>query len=398
MFEGVSGPELATALGSVDPEELSGEQVVDFLVGCQRVESWLAAVTARAEHTAVDKLAQGGFPDAAHVELAAALRLHPRSVGTRYGTAEFLHTTPAVAAALAAGEIHRQHLWVIAQAVAVANLDPASAAGYAAELLAVARDATPGQVRRVARRREARDRAPAVFDPPPDPYRTPRSMSWDLDTGEFTGQLHPDEMATVAAVISAYSRRRDTDDTRDVDTRRADALAELLLSRADGRPAFIPTLGLVLTPDTLTDPTAGPPADLDGVGPVTAATAGRIACTAQRIHRLLADPLTGHLLDAGRTYRLPGRDLRRYIAARDRTCRFPGCTRPAHRCEPHHVIFWWSGGPTTRTNLASLCLRHHKAIHRGGWSITGDAEHTLTFTSPTHRHYTTTPSSYPLRD
>ena len=56
----------------------------------------------------------------------------------------------------------------------------------------------------------------------------------------------------------------------------------------------------------------------------------------------------------------------------DRCCRFPGCTR-RHRLNVHHIIHWEHGGPTDRANLLLVCPNHHRAIHRGGWTIHGDA-------------------------
>jgi hypothetical protein len=45
--------------------------------------------------------------------------------------------------------------------------------------------------------------------------------------------------------------------------------------------------------------------------------------------RLVTDPVTGQLLDYGQdTYR-PPKDLAEFVIARDQTCTFPGCERPA---------------------------------------------------------------------
>jgi hypothetical protein len=59
------------------------------------------------------------------------------------------------------------------------------------------------------------------------------------------------------------------------------------------------------------------------------------------------------------SYRIPAR-LRRYVEARDRTCVFPGCHRPAARTDKDHRIPW-PLGPTTPDNLQSLCRHHHRA-------------------------------------
>ena len=80
--------------------------------------------------------------------------------------------------------------------------------------------------------------------------------------------------------------------------------------------------------------------------------------------------------------RFPSRRLRRYVQTRDRVCRFPGCQVPARACEVDHVRGYASGGQTVRANLIALCRQHHsraKGVH--GWTVTGDAEATLTWTS-----------------
>jgi hypothetical protein len=45
---------------------------------------------------------------------------------------------------------------------------------------------------------------------------------------------------------------------------------------------------------------------------------------------------------------------RRFIRARDRTCRHPGCRRPAARTDIDHVTAHADGGAT---DCANLCLR-----------------------------------------
>ncbi|MGY1813850.1 HNH endonuclease signature motif containing protein, partial [Blastococcus sp. SYSU D00820] len=62
---------------------------------------------------------------------------------------------------------------------------------------------------------------------------------------------------------------------------------------------------------------------------------------------------------------------RRYVEARDRTCRMPGCRRRPGRCDIDHVIAYDAGGPTECQNLCCLCRRHHRIkTHARGWSFT----------------------------
>ncbi|MEJ2872000.1 hypothetical protein WCD74_29885, partial [Actinomycetospora sp. OC33-EN08] len=57
--------------------------------------------------------------------------------------------------------------------------------------------------------------------------------------------------------------------------------------------------------------------------------------------------------------RFPGAELTRWIHARDRTCRFPMCTRPAVACQIDHTRDHTHGGPTQADNLGALSLGHH---------------------------------------
>jgi len=92
----------------------------------------------------------------------------------------------------------------------------------------------------------------------------------------------------------------------------------------------------------------------------------------------------------GRTAYRPPKALRRYLHSRDKTCRFPGCTRRAAACEPDHTIEWQDGGTTDAGNLAMLCRKHHALKSMGAWtyqhsSPTGD----LKWRSPLGREYNT---------
>ncbi len=48
----------------------------------------------------------------------------------------------------------------------------------------------------------------------------------------------------------------------------------------------------------------------------------------------------------------PPRSLRNLVCVRQRTCSFPGCRRPAVRCDVDHTVPYDAGGPTCECNLA----------------------------------------------
>ncbi len=92
------------------------------------------------------------------------------------------------------------------------------------------------------------------------------------------------------------------------------------------------------------------------------------------------DTPDGRTVGIARTTQAVPRWLRRKIAQRDGCCRFPGCERPIrHR---HHIRWWSKGGPTNAHNLIGLCWWHHHLVHEGGWTIDGDPDVEVTFTSP----------------
>jgi hypothetical protein len=128
-------------------------------------------------------------------------------------------------------------------------------------------------------------------------------------------------------------------------------------------------------------------AELIGAGAIPAEVACELLADA-RFRRIITDPMTGELLDYGRRTYAVSEALRRYIAARDQTCRFPSCGTAASRCEIDHAIPWSRGGATDRGNLGALCTRHHQLKTHGGWRITeSDLDGSCTWTSPQGRRY-----------
>jgi HNH endonuclease len=76
---------------------------------------------------------------------------------------------------------------------------------------------------------------------------------------------------------------------------------------------------------------------------------------------------SGSVIEVGARTRTIPPALRRALQHRDRGCRFPGCG--SRLGEGHHVRHWAAGGPTTLSNLALLCRRHHRAVHEDGYRV-----------------------------
>jgi hypothetical protein len=91
----------------------------------------------------------------------------------------------------------------------------------------------------------------------------------------------------------------------------------------------------------------------------------------------------GRVVESGARTRTIPPALRRALHHRDGTCRFPGCGLPYG--QGHHLRHWAQGGPTTLSNLALLCRRHHRAVHEEGYQVERGADGELQFRRPDGR-------------
>jgi hypothetical protein len=74
---------------------------------------------------------------------------------------------------------------------------------------------------------------------------------------------------------------------------------------------------------------------------------------------------------------------RRWVRARDRTCRHPGCGNRVGRTDLDHVTAHAAGGVTDCDHLCCLCRRHHRLkTHAPGWMLRLDADGGLHVTTP----------------
>jgi hypothetical protein len=117
-------------------------------------------------------------------------------------------------------------------------------------------------------------------------------------------------------------------------------------------------------------------------------------------------PLIAALLAKGataRTLKPPGIDpepqyrpltaLDEWVRARDLTCRFPNCDRPAEICDWDHTVPW-PAGPTHASGGKLMCRIHHlRKTFWPGWSDVQHPDGTVVWTTPTGRTYTTKPGA-----
>ncbi len=128
---------------------------------------------------------------------------------------------------------------------------------------------------------------------------------------------------------------------------------------------------------------------LAGVGPVDAESVRTLAAHQPGWDRIMTDATTGDILAVDRY--TPSTGMRRFLAARDEHCRFPGCRRPVHQCDLDHTQAWEDGGETCIDNLAHLCRRHHVLKHNSAWMVENLGGGVLRWTSPLGYQYIDTP-------
>ena len=135
-------------------------------------------------------------------------------------------------------------------------------------------------------------------------------------------------------------------------------------------------------------------AELGSGTPISPQAAQRLICDA-KITRIVMNARS-QILNVGRATRTWTTAQRTAAAARDRTCRGPGCDRPLAWCELHHVQWWSHGGPTDLDYGIHLCKHHHRLIHEDGWTLHfNPTTNIATFTDPTGKRHTTQPRGSP---
>jgi hypothetical protein len=407
LASGLPGPDSAVPVSWLDAAALSHAGRVDLLVALERHAAWVAALQqevlaamAADPAAAADELDRSGC-HWVREDVSCALRLSGVTAQRRLDVAQTLvHLLPATLTLLRRGEI--SHLHAMALAEAVDELDDEARAEVEVRALRRAGEQSLAEFRRTVRRAVASVAAASV-----DKHRTEamaeRRVCVSVRDGgmaELWALLPAEGAAAVLAAVDALAGPTSADDPRGADQRRADALVDIavaalhdpLLPKAQGlRPAIQVTVAM----STLLG-CDDQPGELAGHGPIPAAVARRIARDETGTwRRLVTDPLTGQLLDYGRTSYRPPRDLAEFVMARDQICAFPHCSRPAHRCHLDHSLPYSAGGVTSPANLGALCERHHICKHQTDWQVRRERDGTTTWTSPTKHRYRSRPPDLP---
>jgi hypothetical protein len=124
------------------------------------------------------------------------------------------------------------------------------------------------------------------------------------------------------------------------------------------------------------------PAEAVGYGPIPADAVRVMLAEGAPLRRLVTDPLTGQLLDYGRSTYVVPKPLARYLVAAHQQSRAPYASVPASRCDLDHDQPWSAGGATDRANITPLDRRWHRAKTHGGFTYQRHPDATITWTSP----------------
>ena len=391
------------------PDSLLRSDLLLVLSGLNRLGAVAAALTAAFDARG---LAESDGFRSTRGWLTAFGRLSQGAATRTLHTGRLLRDLPALASVAQAGSASGEHLARVvelAEQVGVPHVRDVDQ-----ELARAAAELSPVELGRVC------ERVRAYVDPDgadPDAGQDFERRSVTIGrSGRWVflrGQLDLEGGAAVLTALDALLTPPSAEDTRTAPQRRADALVELCrlgLSR-DWLPTVAgqrPQLGVLVTPATLLaappdrraaflrklnaggqeraadsaevpgDPLAerGVPPDLepawlDWVGDIPPALAQRLACDCQ-VWRVVLDPDTGLPLELGRSKRLVPGWLRKALHARDRGCRWPGCTAPSSWTDAHHLQAWLDGGLTDIDNLLCLCRYHHARVHEGRWTLEFD--------------------------
>lgn len=401
------------ALRLADPSTLTRAEALEQLQVLQRERAQAAAREAallvalagrqpRTRQVTVEDLEGNRCRSIAVVDesvdlIAAATSTAAASVRRRLAVARALHVRlPRTRARLEAGTISPEHAEVVAR---LADGLPASVLPvFETRVLRAAVGRTPAQTAAVARRlrarldrlgeRRRRDRARRHVD----------VHVWAEDDG-LACVLARLPIADAARLEAAIEARSGCVSWLREDASRGERRAAALVEAVCGpHPAGGSAVGVEVqvTVDLATLVGLGdqPATIAAGGGTPEPMTAGALRDLLSRpdvpltMRRLVTDPLSGDLLDLGRTaYRVSPR-LRHFLVARDGTCRFPGCSRRASGCDVDHGLAWAEGGRTDRDNLACLCRRHHVLKTHGGWNrLRTDEDGTVVWRGPDGGEY-----------
>jgi hypothetical protein len=312
----------------------------------------------------------------------------------RVRVARALGTLPLLAEALGRGELSYAKVRALTR-VATPETE--------ARLLGVGRAGTAAHVERIVRGWRCVDRRAEARET----KRRHASRALHVYQDEdgmvvLRGRLEPEVGALVMQALAAareslYQRARErarasagfgdvSAETPPVSQQQADALvllAETALHHGldPGAPGERYQVVVHVDAEVLADPEQPGQSVLEDGARVSAETSQRLACDASRV--VMRHDEEGRLVEIGTRTRTIPPALRRALHHRDQGCRFPGCG--VRFGQGHHLRHWAHGGPTTLSNLALLCRRHHRAVHEEAYQVARLPDGALQFRRPDGR-------------
>ena len=397
MFEGLSDGDLLDVMGEATRDESTAI--------AQRLAAVGVLYSRRERERAECKWWSVDATDAVAAEVSAVQNIsHARAVGQVHFARTLRERLPRVAKVFATGVIDfRMVSTIIARTENVdddvmARLDEAVAC-HAEKWMKLSKPKLRDRV----------DLWVAKFDPAGVrvPPKVDENRYVDIDPGSvgmafISANIHAADGAALDARLEALAATVCQNDPRTKAQRRADACGALGRGQATlacgcgsaDCPAVAEREGAravvihVLAEQATLDGTSEHPGYLPGFGILPAESVRDLAATATL--KPLEVP-TGATPDPG--YRPSAKTLE-FIRWRDLTCRWPGCDRPAQKCDVDHTVSY-PAGVTHPSDLKHYCRIHHliKTFYTGsgGWTDQQLPDGTVILTAPTGHTYTTEP-------
>jgi hypothetical protein len=313
--------------------------------------------------------------------LADTAKISTSAASQRLRVAERLHLSyPTLVEAFRAGRIGWQHIATFDKAANARNR--ADLVEFIPSLIDLAEVATFDRWAQELRGIATQLDQDGGYDPTQDPSNNRLRLSPLINgimtiTGQLTGELALMAETLLNTQTDQVLARYRNDATNAGDETsgelidppaRSQAMAEALIDLLERGTTVPDGTGALLQPELVViyDETTNQLTDTNGA---TISQSLLRWIVAAAIIRPLELTNTGDPLRMGRLLRYANRHQRRALTIRDGGCVFPGCTRPAHWCDAHHVDEWDDGGATDLENMALLCRHHHRVTHRPGWTM-----------------------------
>jgi hypothetical protein len=443
-----AGPDRCGELASAKHRERHGigSELIDQLHGLEDLKSAVAGAQARiaVAFDAVQRSAEAdlGIPAdeqrrGVATQVALARRVSPARGSRLLGLAKALVTeTPCTLAALESGQLNEWRATLLVKETACLGAEDRCAVDEELAADTGVFDGAGDRAIIAAARTAAYRRDPRSVTQRASHAAAERHVSLRPapDTMTYLTALLP--VAQGVAVHAALSRHADSLRSGGEARSRGQIMADALVERTTGTPGGIAgvEVQLVMTDRTLLQGDSEP-ARLPGYGIVPAAWARTMLTTGNQgqaepgqagdkqpghgrrqgqdetgrvehahdfrvwLRRLFTAPGNGDLVAVDSRARSFSAGMRRFIEARDDTCRTPCCDAPIRHFD--HIIPWRDGGTTSLANGAGLCEACNHTKELNGWTAKPGpgTRHVFEIRTPTGHHYRSTapplPGSHP---